>query len=388
MIFKQFAKRIGLIIITFPVVLLILELGIRIVVPQSVDDITYEDIYTTRFSPALNSKVKSLVPGMTRLRNNREFHINSQGNRDYEYQKDKKEGVKRIAIVGSSVAFGLNLELDDTFGKQLEKTMNKNSIETEYEVLLFGRPGFKAKEVYACIKDEVFTYDPDLIIYSFVQNNYEDRSVDFFFSTENNRVNINKIQNNNNSESLLRKIRKYWWKIKDRDFGRFIRSNFHLYLFSANSIANILRELSPIEKEKAQNIAPLYPDTPEFKQKIVNTESWISLINEECNNMNVTFNLLMHPYELQLNRKGAEKWKKKGLRIPEDVLELKVHQIMRRFSEEKGFYFMDIAVALSRSNDSSRNFYIQGDYGHYNILGNKIISDYLYEDINDILVKK
>ena len=382
---KEISKRIVLIIITLPLVLIILEAGIRIAVPQPVDEIAYEDIYTKRFSPALNYNVKSLVPGMTRIKNNAEIHINNNGNRDYEYQQKKIEGVKRIAIVGSSVAFGFKLKLDDTFGKQLERNLNENSTETEYEVLLFGRPGFRAKETYACIKDRVFSYSPDLIIYSFVQNNYEDQTVDNFFSTQNDLANVSKTKKVNSSESLLKKIRKYWWKIRNHDFGRFIRSNFHLYLFSVNSIANILRELSPIEKEKAQNIAPLYTATPEFKQKIYNTESWISLINSECMKKNIKFAILMHPYEIQLNKYGVEKWIAKGIQIPEDVLERKTHQMMKAFSVREAFYFIDIVPALNSYKGRSDHLYLDGDYGHYDIVGNQIIADHLVEEMFHLL---
>ena len=379
------SKRITLVILALPLILFILESGVRIAAPQPVDEIAYEDIYTTRFSPALNCTVKSLVPGMTRIKNNAEVHINKNGNRDYEYLYDKNEGVKRIAIVGSSVVFGFNLELDDTFGKLLEKKLNEKYTETKYEVLLFGRPGFRAKETYACIKDRVFSYSPDLIIYSFVQNNYEDQTVENFFSTQNDLANVSKTKKVNSSESLLKKIRKYWWKIRNHDFGRFIRSNFHLYLFSANSIANILRELSPAEKEKAQNIAPLYPATPEFKQKIYNTESWISLINSECMKKNIKYAILMHPYEIQLNKYGVAKWIAKGILIPEDVLERKTHQMMKAFSIREGFYFIDIVPALNSYKGSSDHLYLDGDYGHYDIDGNKIIAGQLAEEIFHIL---
>jgi len=358
---KAISKRIPLFILTLPLILFILESGVRIAAPQPIAEFAYEDIYTKRFSTALNMKVKSLVPGITRIKNNSEVHINNDGNRDYEYQHDKKDGVKRIAIVGSSVSFGFNLNLDDTFGKQLEKQLNERSIGTEYEVLLFGRPGFKAKETYACIKDKVFSFNPDLIIYSFVQNNYEDQSVKQFFSDENDMSDASQNKKRNDSESLLKKLRKNWWKIRNHDFGRFIRSNFHLYLFSANSIANLLLELSLAEKEKAQSIAPLYPDTSEFKQNTVNTESWLSLMNRECIKKYIEFCVLMHPYEMQLNKNGAEKWKTKGIKVPVNVLERKTLQMMKAFSIREAFYFIDIIPTLNSYKGSSSDLFYRVD---------------------------
>jgi hypothetical protein len=382
---KAIAKRIVRILITLPLTLFILEVGVRIVAPQPVEDLAYEDIYTERYSPALNGNVMALVPGITRVKNNAEVHINNDGNRDYEYSHDKKEGVTRIAIVGSSVSFGFNLKLEDTYGKQLEKMLNEKSTGTKYEVLLFGRPGFKAKETYAYLTDVVLDYDPDLIIYDFVQNNYEDQSAEAFFSSQKQLANDSQNNGSNNSVSLLTIIRNNWWKIRNNITVRFIRTHFQLYLFSTNSIVSVLRELYPIEKEKAQNIEPLYPDTPEFKQKINNTESWISLMNQECLNKNIKFAILMHPYEMQLNKEGAAKWSAMGIKIPEDVLSLKTHLIMKAFSEEQGFYFINIVPAL-RGYTGSYGLFTEGDYGHYNVTAHKIIADFLAEEIFHILI--
>ena len=376
---RAILKRLFLIIITLPLTFVILEIGVRIAAPQPVEDITYEDIYTERYSPALNKNVMALVPGMTRYKNNAEVHINSDGNRDYEYPRDKKEGVTRIAIVGSSVAFGFNLSLEDTFGKKLEIQLNETSKSTEYEVLLFGRPGFKIKETYAYIKDVVFEYEPDLIIYSFVQNNYIDQSPEEFFSGKENAENIRQRNEETKSESLLSIVRKNWWRIRDHDTVRLIRTNFHLYLFSVNSIVPVLRDLSPIEKEKAQNIAPLYPDTLEFKQKINNTESWISLINQECLERDAKFAILMHPYEMQLNDEGVAKWKRQGITLPEDVLDMKIYRLMKEFSEAEGIYFFDIVQSL-RSYSGRKSLFIQGDYGHYDVRGHEIIANFLAKE--------
>jgi hypothetical protein len=379
--FKKVIKRIIILLVALPMILLLLELGVRIAVPQPTDEISYEDIYTTRYSPALNSRVNSLVPGMIRKKRDTIVSINNDGHRDFEYPYDKNENVKRIAIVGSSVAFGFNLNLKDTFGKILEKMLNEKYSDSKYEVLLFGRPGFKAKEAYACMKDEIFNYNPDIIIFSFVQNNYENQSVEEFFLSQNNSGNNGNGKNDFDSESLITKIRTSWRKIRNHNTVRFIRSNFHLYLFTTNSIANILRELSPIEKEKAQNIAPLNPEILDFKKKIANTESWISTMNRECVKMNIKFAILMHPYEMQLNKEGITKWKAIGIKIPDDVLDIKTHHIMREFSIKENFCFIDIIPILRNYKGNFNGLYLERDYGHYSSIGHQIIADHLIKEI-------
>ena len=96
-----------------------MEIGIRIVVPQPVNEFNFGDIYTTRYSKALNQDVKSLVPGITRILNDQKVTINRNGQRDFEYQIEKKPNDKRIAIVGSSINFGFKIRLENTFGKLL-----------------------------------------------------------------------------------------------------------------------------------------------------------------------------------------------------------------------------------------------------------------------------
>ena len=121
MVNKIFIKWVLRFILVSPFIFLFLEIGIRIAAPQPLADIDYDDIYTVRYSNAMNRMVKALVPGMTRMLNGAVVHINNDGMRDYDYPESKKQGIKRIAIVGSSVAFGFKLELEDTFAESAKK---------------------------------------------------------------------------------------------------------------------------------------------------------------------------------------------------------------------------------------------------------------------------
>lgn len=369
--------RLLLVVITMPIVFVVLEAGIRITSPQQVENIPYEDIYTERFSPSLNRMVKSLVPGLTRTLNGTKVHINSFGNRDYEYLREKRPYVRRIAVVGSSVAFGFKLQLEDTFAKMLERKLNSSKSEWTYEVLLFGRPGFKAKEVYAYVMDEVFSYHPDIIIYSFVQNNYEDVAPKQVFNNGDGFKDNTHMSKTTSSPSLLSVLRNYFSKIKQKETVRLIRQNSHLYLFTTNSVARLLRELSPNEKKKAQAIEPLYPDMYQFRKKINYTEEWINLIGQECKKRNVGFAIMLLPYEMQLSREGIEKWRALGIKIPDDVLSFKSHLYMKLFCDGRGIYFIDVAPKFRIAVDNGEELFLDGDYGHVNREGNAIIANVL-----------
>ena len=214
-------KKIIIFFLSLPATFFILEIGVRIFFPQPVDEINYEDIYTKRFSKALKADVISLKPGIIRKKNNYICKINNNGQRDYYYRKEKSKNTIRIAIVGSSINFGYKLDLKSTFGKLLESSLKNHRSKINYEVLLFGRPGFRTKETYACIKDIVIDYDPDLILFSFVQNNYENESPEDYYKNLKNfsnspHPNILKDKHKNKpTTSHLRKIRNFWWKYRN-----------------------------------------------------------------------------------------------------------------------------------------------------------------------------
>ncbi len=379
---KSILIRLLYIFGSLPIIYLVLELGVRITVPQRVDHIPFDDIYTERYSGTLRQNVKSLVPGMRRTYNGMEVLINNAGQRDYEYPKHKRENIIRIAVIGSSVAFGFGNKLENTFSKILEKKLRQTESDIDYEVMLFGRPGFRAKEVYALVMDKVFDYQPDLIVYSFVQNNYENKSaLDVLDIIASGVLPSDKSKKRIVKPSSLSKLRNNFSRIKKKEPIRTIRRHSHLYLFSVNSIVRLWRQLSDKEKEKAQNLEPLYPETADFRKKIKNTESWIRLMDKECVDRNIEFYLLMHPYEMQLSAESANKWRSKGIEIPTDVTDLKTHKIMKRFAAREKFKYIDVVYRLRAFQNARGDLFLENDYGHYTAQGNEVIANKLFEII-------
>ena len=120
---KSAFKKIIVFFLSLPATFLILEIGIRIVLPQPVDEFNMR-IYIQRFSKVLNADVKSLKPGIIK-KNNYIFKTMIVAKGCY-YSKEKNKNTIRIAIVGSSVNFGFNLDLKSTFGKLLENSLKSS----------------------------------------------------------------------------------------------------------------------------------------------------------------------------------------------------------------------------------------------------------------------
>jgi hypothetical protein len=89
--------------------------------------------------------------------------VNASGFRDRDFSEGRTPGVRRIACVGDSYTFGLGVELDETFPKQLEKRLNE---EHPTEVLNFGVCGQDGRQARLNLEKVALRYHPDLVIYS------------------------------------------------------------------------------------------------------------------------------------------------------------------------------------------------------------------------------
>jgi lysophospholipase L1-like esterase len=109
-----------------------------------------------------------LVPGSVSFEDNAWYRINRDGIRDRDYPLVKPAGAFRIAAVGDSSTFGLGLELEDTWPKQLERELQRT--DPRVEVINFGVMGYNTPQEAEVIQDKVLKYSPDLIIIGYSLN--------------------------------------------------------------------------------------------------------------------------------------------------------------------------------------------------------------------------
>ena len=102
--------------------------------------------------------------------------INADGLRDREIDRQKPEGVVRIAVVGDSVTFGWGVSQERTYPKQLEALLNRQQplgSEVSFEVINFGVGNYTAADAAAMLQHKALKYDSDLIIYGAFINDAE-----------------------------------------------------------------------------------------------------------------------------------------------------------------------------------------------------------------------
>ncbi|RJP27233.1 MAG: SGNH/GDSL hydrolase family protein [Candidatus Omnitrophota bacterium] len=99
--------------------------------------------------------------------------INEKGLRDQTTPFEKPPGVKRILILGDSVAFGYGVPVEDTFSDQWEKKLNEAESNSRWEIINGGVPAYTTVQEVRWFETEGFSYHPDAIIVTYVMNDPE-----------------------------------------------------------------------------------------------------------------------------------------------------------------------------------------------------------------------
>ena len=146
--------------------LLLAEVGLRIAGFHPVFTVPDRTI-GSRWRP--NARYRWTTEGFSQGR------INSAGWRDREYTEAKPPGTTRIAFFGDSYVAGLEVPLDSTFHKRLERALAGDAPSgLRVEVLSFGRGGFGTTQEYLVYRNWAARYQPDVVAVLFVLNDWAD----------------------------------------------------------------------------------------------------------------------------------------------------------------------------------------------------------------------
>jgi lysophospholipase L1-like esterase len=153
-------------------VLLLAELGLRLVhardpVPglKTLHELTPDEPQLFALAPGARSVLEE--GGIV-------YQVNADGMRDRRYARERTPGVRRIAIVGDSVTFGIGVRADEVYSEQLEAALGEGS-----EVLNFGVGGYNAYNERGLLESRVLAYRPDLVLVQFCINDLNDPTLHF-----------------------------------------------------------------------------------------------------------------------------------------------------------------------------------------------------------------
>jgi len=146
--------------------LLALEVGFRLV-GVSVGTVQINR-GTVRRSPDPRLQFE-LQPGST-VQSEVEYRINASGMRNPEVSEAKAPGVRRIAVLGDSIAFGYWVSEADAFPRRLEHLLDGGG---RVEVLNFGVPGYNLDQEIETLRVKALRFSPDLVLVAFCLNDLE-----------------------------------------------------------------------------------------------------------------------------------------------------------------------------------------------------------------------
>jgi lysophospholipase L1-like esterase len=101
------------------------------------------------------------------------YIINSQGFRDSEHALKKEPGTLRIAFQGDSYTYGAGVEVQERFSERTGVLLKARLPGRKIEILNFGKPGLNIAYDLASMKNDVLPYDPDVIVFGFVLNDFD-----------------------------------------------------------------------------------------------------------------------------------------------------------------------------------------------------------------------
>jgi len=251
-------------------------------------------------------------------------NINSLGYRDHEFNKNKDKKVFRILTLGDSMTWGVGVkDIDNLYTELLEKKLNSESKNLEYEVINAAKNGTGAEFYLNALKNEGLSLEPDLVM------------IGFFF---------NDIQGEQSNKPKPLLPEKLHWVLSRMSY---------VYWYSYNAMDMFINKNSYLD----YYISYSSPDSKEWKRF---KELWIE-IHKICseNNLNI--------YVVLLPMLGLEK----------NIKEIdSVYERVGKLSEENGAKVINLFTIINQYDVKKLRVGITD--AHPNERGHKLYADSIY----------
>ena len=150
--------------------LLVLEIGFRVAhVPVGTVQINRATVRRSS-NPRLRFELRPDSVARAEV----EYRVNAEGLRGPEVAREKPEGVRRVAVLGDSIAFGYWVAEEDGLARQLEALLNGGRGDgPPVEVLNFGVPGYNLGQEVEALRSRALAFEPDVVVLAFCLNDLE-----------------------------------------------------------------------------------------------------------------------------------------------------------------------------------------------------------------------
>lgn len=147
------------------------ELAARMLVPAPLLWLQPQVRYVS--SPTLGFRMQ---PNQSAFTADKPCRTNRHGLRGPELPWQKAPGVKRLLVLGDSIAFGFGVREADTFARRLEGLLNQAPGQSRWEVINAGVSAYNTTIEVNYFHEQGFRYQPDQVVLAFYWNDIHDKS--------------------------------------------------------------------------------------------------------------------------------------------------------------------------------------------------------------------
>lgn len=277
------------------------------------------------------------------------FHLNSRGYKDTEFQ-EKKEGSFRILALGDSFTFG-NVPYSKSYIRLLEQKLNAET--PELEIVNLGLPGIGFREYLAILAREGIALEPDMLLLSlFVGDDILQSKARKYYSYSYLFSGLN---------TLIKERQQYQGRA------------YH----SAGDYCDTCRvssekDLMDLEKERLF----LYQKGNKLlTSHLTHTKYYLHKIMELCEQHNITPVVVLLPTVLQINtslRNNVQSSFSETRMVEVDWQWEQPNNLLAGYLRENNIQYIDLLQSFTRQ--SNNNLYRNGDI-HWNIAGHSLAAE-------------
>ncbi len=340
---RFFRKLVTVLFITL-VVLIILEVAFIVLNRFAVCSIFYDKRYMTYWSK----------PGSFDY----DFKINSQGFKDQEFTREKKEGIYRITAVGDSFAFG-TVPYRYNYLTFLEEYLNKNR--GKFEVYNFGEPSIGPHDYVSILVHECLQYDPDmmLVCVTLVDDLGRRKRHTYLYITSLVKYLVDSMKSHEGIVVHGRGVyRDNTVSMPKKMYMDYVIKKSDIYLKS---------------------------NKKQLKKKYRNTVYYLGEIQDICRKKDIVLVVALMNSEMQVDDELQEKLADAMGVCLGDLDFSMPNRFLRRELGDMGITVVDLLDEfLSVSERAGKRYYIPRNF-HYNIAGNKLAARILEKHLSEII---
>ncbi|KAA3607037.1 MAG: SGNH/GDSL hydrolase family protein [Calditrichaeota bacterium] len=334
-----------------------------------------------------------------------EGYINSKGIRDYEYEYEKSKNTYRILVFGDSYTEAMQVDLDSSFTKILERKLNEYTSNplVKYEVLNMGMSGYGTANSYKLYTSEGIKYNADLVILAFLTgNDFRNNSKEldqstsrpYFFLDANGKLKED-LSYKKNIEQRLTPIRNTFRILKNKSYLVSLIIQRKDLLFNQEK-KNQAKILDPSEKMNFRNDWKVYlKEPPEVWEEAFNTTfEIIKKFKNSVNENGSKFLLVTLTNSAQISDKLSDDLDR-GLGKDKYDLE-RPDKMLQKYSEENGITMLNLLKEFNQRYQKEgvyfHGFEDNGGKGcdcHWNYDGHRLAGEILYNHLkNNLLISE